>query len=211
MCLCSHRCVCFDRCEERRLNVQTEKKKQSLFILTHSIQKLNFLIGLAKRSFGNCSQKSTNHKGGKVGCGNFNCAPPSKPFMDQNKTNRKNKDSRTACLWRSISYMKLLSDSSSFFLLLYCLSAWHIQCFSDYTKYYAARGAGWRWGGETWDEMGRQEDNSKERAAMNHDTSLINCSYRRWRERMNGKSAGWTGLQLLVSWMKGLMGCGRNR
>lgn len=28
---------------------------------------------------------------------------------------------------------------------------------------------------------------------------------------MNGKSAGWTGLQLLVSWMKGLMGCGRNR
>lgn len=123
MCLCSHRCVCFDRCEERRLNVQTEKKKQSLFILTHSIQKLNFLIGLAKRSFGNCSQKSTNHKGGKVGCGNFNCAPPSKPFMDQNKTNRKNKDSRTACLWRSISYMKLLSDSSSFFC--YCTAFLH--------------------------------------------------------------------------------------
>lgn len=45
-------CVCFDRCEERRLHVQTEgKNKRSLFILTHSIQKLNFLTGSGKALF----------------------------------------------------------------------------------------------------------------------------------------------------------------
>lgn len=50
----------FDRSEERRLNIQTGKKKatQSLFILTQSIQKSNFLIGLAKQSFGKCLQKN---------------------------------------------------------------------------------------------------------------------------------------------------------
>lgn len=31
-----------------------------------------------------------------MGSSNCNCAPLSRPFMDQTKTNRKNKDSRTA-------------------------------------------------------------------------------------------------------------------
>lgn len=79
-----------------------QKRKKSLFFLTYSIQKFTFLIGLAKRSFGNCSQKSTNHRRGKWGSGDCNCAPLSKPLVDQTKTNRKNKDSRTACLTKSV-------------------------------------------------------------------------------------------------------------
>lgn len=80
-----------------------KQKKNTVFIHSDAFhtKTINVLIGLAKRSFGNCLQKSTYHKGGKAGCGDSNCAAPSKPFTDRTKTNRENKD-RTACLTLSV-------------------------------------------------------------------------------------------------------------
>lgn len=84
-CLTSYICVCFQRCEEQTLKDQTgekekkQNKTESLFILLHSIQKLNFLAGFAKCSFGNCFQNSTNHNGGKD-----DCSPLSKTIQGAN-------------------------------------------------------------------------------------------------------------------------------
>lgn len=54
--VCGQKTVCVDTGAERSFDFTKEKGKNTLFTSMHSIQKLNFLAGLAKRSFGKCSQ-----------------------------------------------------------------------------------------------------------------------------------------------------------
>lgn len=117
------------RCVDAEARRSNRKRGKSLFIF-HTEIKLPQWLGKAIFFFGNCSQKNppnTQKKGGRVGCRGVNRAALSQ-FMGQNKTAKKKKkknitDSGTARLYRSISDVKQLSDISSFFLLMYCLSA----------------------------------------------------------------------------------------
>lgn len=78
-----------------------------LFILTHFHTKIKFPDWLGKALFWHLlANNPPTVKGGKAGCGSFNCGPRSKSFMDQTHNQaQNNKDSRTACLCRSMSYM----------------------------------------------------------------------------------------------------------
>lgn len=86
---------------------QKKKKKMVLFILTHFNTKIKFPDWLGKALFWHLlANNPPTVKGGKAGCGSFNCGPRSKSFMDQTHNQaQNNKDSRTACLCRSMSYM----------------------------------------------------------------------------------------------------------
>lgn len=82
-----------------------QRKKQTVFIHSDTFHtKIKLPDWLGKALFWQLLAKNPpTVKEKKVGCRNFNCAPLSKPFTDQNKTNPKNKECGTARLCRSIS------------------------------------------------------------------------------------------------------------
>lgn len=112
------------------------------------------------------------------------------------------------CLCRSISYMQLLSDISSFFVIVltfcvtYTVLFWLYKILCSQSSWLEVRG--WN----IWDEMGRQEH---KRDGW-YQTDKLQLHYQEEkREHMKGQLAGWGGLQLVLSLMKELMGCGRDK
>lgn len=194
-CVCSVTCVCFDRCEDWSLKIQTRKK--SLYSFWRIYTNIQFPHWLGKALFW---QLLIKLRQSWPGC----CSPSVRPIslIKLKPMAKIKRDSLSFNVsvgpYPTCNCFRILQVFffSPFFMSFYWRFAWCIQCYSDCTKYYAAIAwGGWRWGYETFDgSTGRREMGW---ADMSRDTRVKTAATISWGE---GKT--WR-----VKAKMGLMGC----